>query len=226
MNKSILLLTMACVFSVCGCAQKAGGYGEISKPTEDELVIFNEAVAEIQYLQNWEPCGVSRQVVAGTNYCFTCKNGNESGTVYIFRPLPGRGKPEVTGINDQRNVARVVIDENTHEVLGRYVSETETEYVIAVQDEVAVPKQGKVVTCFCAVEGKGVVYQNELGVVKVRKKANNVSKVIATIQCQQGEMPECYTCNGFSDGFYRITIDGKEGFVSAHKIAWNSICSF
>jgi hypothetical protein len=61
--------------------------------------VFATATKDYAYLQ-LKPLSVSTQVVAGTNYLFVCTMSgfNRPPTetmVKIFRPLPGRGEPEL-----------------------------------------------------------------------------------------------------------------------------------
>ena len=71
-----------------------GGFSE-----QRPLTVFAAATKDYGYLQ-LQPLSVSTQVVAGTNYLFLCTMSgfNRPPTetmVKIFRPLPGRGEPEL-----------------------------------------------------------------------------------------------------------------------------------
>jgi len=73
----------------------AGGYSEDRDVTEDDLAIFNEAMAGLVGVE-YTPVKVSTQVVAGMNYRFTCTAKavtpdavEETKTVNIFKPLDG-----------------------------------------------------------------------------------------------------------------------------------------
>lgn len=77
----------------------AGAYGGYEKVDQQEKAIFEEAVKAYDETLVLKPKKVSRQVVAGTNYRFLCKDsGHKTRTVVIYAPLPGRGEPRVTSI--------------------------------------------------------------------------------------------------------------------------------
>lgn len=76
-----------------------GGYSEQRPLTAEDSAVFAAATKDYGYL-SLKPLSVSTQVVAGTNYLFTCEMKAFGGpatetNVKIFRPLPGRGEPEL-----------------------------------------------------------------------------------------------------------------------------------
>ena len=76
-----------------------GGFSEQRPLTAEDSAVFDAATKDYGYLQ-LKPLSVSTQVVAGTNYLFLCTMSgfNRPPTetmVKIFRPLPGRGEPEL-----------------------------------------------------------------------------------------------------------------------------------
>lgn len=79
-----------------------GAYGESRTPTEDDLAVFAAATKDYGYL-NLTPLSVSSQIVAGTNYMFSCNmkafGEDLSAMVKIFRPLPGRGEPQLISVD-------------------------------------------------------------------------------------------------------------------------------
>lgn len=76
-----------------------GAYSKGYKPTEEQLALFKSTY---QGSIELTPCSVSEQVVAGTNYAFTCKDGEgKEYIVTIFVPLPcnqDKQKTEVISI--------------------------------------------------------------------------------------------------------------------------------
>jgi len=101
---SVLLL----VASACSCNSTkpdsqtneevlCGGYGKETPLESEDSAVWNAAIASRPDLKDCKPLVVSRQVVAGMNYDFTCndKNGKKI-TVKVFAPLPGEGSPKVT----------------------------------------------------------------------------------------------------------------------------------
>ena len=76
-----------------------GGYSEQRPLTAEDSAVFAAATKDYGYL-GLKPLSVSTQVVAGTNFLFTCEMKAFGGpatetNVKIFRPLPGRGEPEL-----------------------------------------------------------------------------------------------------------------------------------
>ena len=76
-----------------------GGFTEQRPLTAEDSAVFATATKDYAYLK-LAPLSVATQVVAGTNYLFVCTTSgfNRPPTetmVKIFRPLPGRGEPEL-----------------------------------------------------------------------------------------------------------------------------------
>jgi len=76
-----------------------GGFTDQRPLAAEDSAVFAAATKDYAYL-NLKPLSVATQVVAGTNFLFVCEmkafGGPASQTnVKIFRPLPGRGDPEL-----------------------------------------------------------------------------------------------------------------------------------
>lgn len=76
-----------------------GGFTDQRALTAEDSVVFATATKDYAYLK-LAPLSVATQVVAGTNYLFVCTTSgfNRPPTetmVKIFKPLPGRGEPEL-----------------------------------------------------------------------------------------------------------------------------------
>ena len=76
-----------------------GGYTDQRPLTAEDSAVFATATKDYAYLK-LAPLSVATQVVAGTNYLFVCTTSgfNRPPTetmVKIFKPLPGRGEPEL-----------------------------------------------------------------------------------------------------------------------------------
>lgn len=79
-----------------------GGFSKQRPLNGDDLKVFKEATKEYGYL-NLKPMSVATQVVAGTNYLFTCEmqafgGALETVQVKIFKPLPNQGDPQMIGV--------------------------------------------------------------------------------------------------------------------------------
>ena len=113
------------------------------------------------------------------------------------------------------------------EVLGRLVKTNATTYSVCVQDDYDVPKAGNHVEVFSAEKGQGIVYRHpdRVGNINVRKGPSTKTAVIAKIpDCE--DLPEPYDCLGKVNGWYKINIDGKTGYVRADLMVWDAICTF
>lgn len=124
---------------------------------------------------------------------------------------------------------KMVID-SRGEVVGRYMATNKTTYTVGVQDEVEVPIKGHRVVTFSAKNGQGVVYrdQTRTGNINVRKRPTTNAAVIAKIADNtiEGCVPDCYDCLGKVNGWYKIRIDGKIGYVRSDLVEWDGMCSF
>lgn len=124
---------------------------------------------------------------------------------------------------------KMVIDRQG-EVVGRYVKTNKTTYTVEVQDDCEVPIKGHRVVTFNAKDGQGVVYrdQNRTGNINVRKRPSTDAPVVAKIADNTilGYVPDCYDCIGKINGWYKIRIDGKVGFVRSDLVEWDGMCSF
>ena len=76
-----------------------GGFSEQRPLAKEDSAVFAAATKDYAYL-GLKPLSVSTQIVAGTNYLFVCEMKAFGGpavqtNVKIFKPLPGRGEPEM-----------------------------------------------------------------------------------------------------------------------------------
>ena len=79
-----------------------GGFSEQRPLAAEDSAVFAEATADYGYL-GLKPLSVSTQVVAGTNFLFVCEMKAFGGpavqaNVKVFRPLPGKGAPEMISV--------------------------------------------------------------------------------------------------------------------------------
>jgi len=110
-------------------------------------------------------------------------------------------------------------------VVGRYVRTNETTYTVAVQDDMEVPKDGRRIVVFRAIDGKGILYTRRTNVI-IRQQPSKDSDVMTMISTPQGEMPETYPCLGKSGDWYKIIVKGKEGYVRQDLVIWDGMSSF
>ena len=74
-------------------------------------------------------------------------------------------------------------------VVGRYVRTNETSYTICVKDEYEVPKDGREVVMFRAIDGKGILYTRRTNVI-IRQQPTTASDVMTMISTPKGNIPE------------------------------------
>ena len=110
-------------------------------------------------------------------------------------------------------------------VVGRYVRTNETTYTVAVQDDIEVPKDGRRIVVFRAVDGKGILYTRRTNVI-IRQQPTTASDVMTMISTPKGELPETYPCLGKSGDWYKIIVKGKEGYVRQDLVIWDGMSSF
>ncbi len=113
------------------------------------------------------------------------------------------------------------------EVVGRLVKTNAATYTVSTQEDVDVPKDGLRVVTYRAENGQGIVYRHpdRSGDINVRKGPSVKADVIAKIpDCE--DLPEPYECLGKVKGWYKISIDGKTGYVRADMMRWDGICTF
>lgn len=122
---------------------------------------------------------------------------------------------------------KMVVDKKG-EPVGRYISSNKTTYNVAIQDDCTVPKKGNRVVTYRANRGQGVLYYNQAhtGSFTVRQRPSTSATVVAIIPDSHGEMPECYDCLGKKNGWYKIKVDGKIGYVRADLMNWDGMCTF
>ena len=113
------------------------------------------------------------------------------------------------------------------EVVGRYIRTNATTYTIGVQDDVEIPKDGHRVVTYSAENGQGFIYRDQTrkGNINVRKGPSTKTQVVAKIPETDG-MPDVYDCLGKVDGWYKIRIDGKVGYVRGDLVEWDGMVTF
>ena len=124
---------------------------------------------------------------------------------------------------------KMVVDEHGS-VVGRWEKTNKSTYNVLVQDDTEVPIKGHCIVTFSAKNGQGVLYrdQKRTGRINVRKGASTKTAVIEQIEDNtiDGNVPDCYECLGLVNGWYKIRINGKTGFVRADLMEWDGMCSF
>lgn len=124
---------------------------------------------------------------------------------------------------------KMVVDSRGN-VVGRYVRTNKTTYTVDVQDSYNVPKKGNRVVTFSAAKGQGVVYydQSHTGNLNVRKSPSTNSPVVTQITdpASIGCVPDCFDCLGKVNGWYKVRVNGRLGYVRGDLLEWDGMCTF
>lgn len=113
-------------------------------------------------------------------------------------------------------------------VVGRYVESGKSTYYISVQDVTTVPKRGHRIVTFSAAKGQGVVFyeQTHTGNLNVRKSPSTNAPVVTQIPDPGEYVPDCYNCLGKVNGWYKVRVNGKVGYVRGDLLEWDGMCTF
>ena len=132
------------------------------------------------------------------------------------------GDPNIKAASPDR--MKMVVDGQGN-VVGRYVSTNETTYTVSVQDDIEVPIAGNSIVTYSAKNGQGIVYTRRTN-VNVRTQPSLEAPAFIQISSPKGELPKTYPCLGKTQGWYKILIKGKEGYVRHDLVIWDGMDSF
>lgn len=133
----------------------------------------------------------------------------------------------VPGLNRTFNdtSGKVVVSKSGEES-GRYIGKVGNNYLVSIQDYGLVSKDDYVIKEVSARNGEGCLVLKGNSTVNVRQRPTTESAVIAKIKDEEGELPEVYPCLGMADGWFRIKVGNKTGYVRADLMLWDSINSY
>lgn len=121
---------------------------------------------------------------------------------------------------------KMVVD-SKGEVVGRYVKTNANSYTVMVQDDYDVPKSGNKVVTFSAENGQGVIWQKNEGTINVRSIPSTSGAIVCKITYDPGDgVPMTYDCLGKENGWYKINVDGKMGYVRQDLVEWDGMDTF
>jgi hypothetical protein len=109
---------------------------------------------------------------------------------------------------------------------GVLIEEKADTYIVSVQDDIEIPKEGANVELWKASDGKGVVYLKDWGSEKIYASPDASSEVIGTTTYEEGELPETYKCLGLEDGWFKIQFADRQGYIQAEKVDWAALDTF
>lgn len=123
-----------------------------------------------------------------------------------------------------------MVVKNNGQVEGRYLRTIGNQYEVEVQENYTVPMTGHKVVTFSAANGQGIVYRNQdrSGNINVRKGPGTNYPVVAKIvdNVALGYVPDTYPCLGKVNGWYKIRINGKVGYVREDMACWDGMSTF
>lgn len=136
----------------------------------------------------------------------------------------------VTALYAQKDSAKVVVTSDGS-IVGHYVRQTATAYVANPLDwEVEVPKKGHRVEVWTPEKGKGIIGRRDgvRGNINIRKGPSVKTAVVTqmTEADSNADYPDCFfDCLGKVNGWYKIRIKGKVGYVRQDLVEWGAYCA-
>lgn len=112
------------------------------------------------------------------------------------------------------------------EVAGLLVEEKKNSYVVSVQDDVEISKRGAHVELWKASDGKGAVWLKDWGKQNVFARPDTAAEVVGTLTYEEGCIPDSYPCLGYENGWFALSLDGREVFAPAAALEWSALCTF
>ena len=73
---------------------------------------------------------------------------------------------------------------------------------------------------YSAEKGQGLVYAKRNSKVNVRQQPSEKSRRVGTIESADGDLPRQYPCLGLANGWYRVRIGDKTGYVREDLLDW------
>lgn len=132
------------------------------------------------------------------------------------------GDPTIAAASVDR--MNMVVDDQGN-VVGRYVRTNSDTYTVMAKDTLDVPMAGHAVATFSAKNGQGVVFTHRT-YVNIRVEPDLNSIVLKQISYSGKGAPETYPCLGKTKGWYKISVNGKVGYVRHDLVEWDGMDSF
>ena len=88
-----------------------------------------------------------------------------------------------------------------------------------------VPKAGLQIVVFSAANKQGILFTKRTH-VNIRQLPTIESTVVTQISYKKGSVPETYPCIGKVNDWYKIRVNGKEGYVRQDLVEWDGMNSF
>lgn len=156
-----------------------------------------------------------------TRFLFTTENGKVKIDDFL------RGYDDSAADFGSWNVDTqdVVVDDQGN-IIGTYLFTDGDNYIVMVQDYAEVSVAGHRKVTYSAENGQGVIYTLRSR-VNVRESPTTKSPVVAVMPTPgDGMAAETFPCLGKTDEWYKIRINGKEGYVREDLVEWDFLDRF
>ncbi len=131
----------------------------------------------------------------------------------------------ITTANAQQNSLKVVVTSDGM-LVGRYIRQTATTYIANPVDwEEEVPKKGHRVEIWTPEKGKGFVTRRDgvTGNLNVRRGPSKNTQIVAVIteaDSNRDYPDNVFDCLGKTNGWYKIRVKGKVGYIRQDLVSW------
>ena len=115
--------------------------------------------------------------------------------------------------------SKVIVDSRGN-VVGNYSRSTANSYIVFGQDEFSVPKAGHKIVTYSAEAGQGYLECKNWGVVNVRSIPSTSGEIVGRMIYEEGDFPESYRCLGKQNGWYKVSINNRVGYVRQDLVTW------
>lgn len=174
--------------------------------------------------------------VLGNVYEVHYSDGGWNGsTLFLFASENGMVKIEDFVRGDDESAVdfgpwnvdtQAVVVDDQGAVVGKHLFTDGDFYIIEMQDYAEVPVAGHHKMTYSAENGQGVIYTLR-SKVNVRESPTTKSPVVAVMPTAgDGMAPETFPCLGKTDEWYKIRINGKEGYVREDLVEWDFMDRF
>lgn len=127
--------------------------------------------------------------------------------------------------NENIDSEEVVVD-SRGELVGSYCGTEGNNYIAFTQDYVTVPKAGHKIVKYSAEAGQGVLTCKNPGVVNVRSIPSTSGEIVGRMICEEGDLPDCYDCLGKQNGWYKVRVGNRIGYVRQDLVTWDAFCGY
>ena len=160
----------------------------------------------------------------------SCRNSNKtksaSETVETTEAIDPANTAEVTPHAETANNYEATVVVKDGECQGVLIEEKADTYLVSVQDDIEIPKEGASVELWKAADGKGVVFLKDWSSENIYASPDADSEVIGTTTYEEGELPETFQCLGLENGWFKIQFADRKGYIQTSKVDWTAINTF